>query len=97
MKLLSVSTDMIVITILLALLEIFPSLLIIISRFCDVLYVRAGGSVTGAFAAAATTPLDVVKTRLMLGKDANGISYEGFFDTFKRVYGNNFLSFDFSS
>ena len=47
-----------------------------------------GGSVTGAFAAAATTPLDVVKTRLMLGKDANGIAYDGFIDTFKRVYGD---------
>ena len=36
-----------------------------------------GGSATGAFAAAVTTPLDVVKTRLMLGKDAQGVAYEG--------------------
>ena len=34
------------------------------------------GSVSGAFAAAVTTPLDVAKTRIMLGKDKNGVAYE---------------------
>lgn len=43
------------------------------------------GSVAGAFAAAVTTPLDVIKTRIMLGSDAKGIPYKGFFDTFSRL------------
>eukprot|EP01059_Diplonema_ambulator_P001513 TRINITY_DN11287_c2_g1_i1.p1 TRINITY_DN11287_c2_g1~~TRINITY_DN11287_c2_g1_i1.p1 ORF type:complete len:227 (+),score=39.79 TRINITY_DN11287_c2_g1_i1:86-682(+) len=33
------------------------------------------GSVAGAFAAAVTTPLDVAKTRIMLGKDKHGVPY----------------------
>ena len=34
------------------------------------------GSVCGGFAAAVTTPLDVTKTRLMLGADAKGVPYK---------------------
>ena len=34
------------------------------------------GSVCGGFAAAVTTPLDVTKTRLMLGSDAKGVPYK---------------------
>jgi len=43
------------------------------------------GSVSGGIAAAVTTPLDVVKTRLMLGADALGRPYTGALDTFGRV------------
>ena len=43
------------------------------------------GSIAGAVAAATTTPLDVVKTRLMLGKDGKGVPYEGFVDTSRRI------------
>lgn len=44
------------------------------------------GSIAGAAAASITTPLDVVKTRLMLGKDAKGIPYKGTLNTLSRVY-----------
>ncbi|RLN90529.1 hypothetical protein BBJ28_00000764 [Nothophytophthora sp. Chile5] len=44
------------------------------------------GSIAGGVAACITTPLDVVKTRLMLGKDAKGLQYHGTLDTFSRVY-----------
>ncbi|TMW63382.1 hypothetical protein Poli38472_002323 [Pythium oligandrum] len=44
------------------------------------------GSIAGGCAASITTPLDVVKTRLMLGKDAKGVPYTGTVDTFTRVY-----------
>ena len=43
------------------------------------------GSVSGAFAAAVTTPLDVIKTRLMLGDDGAGGKYTGLINTGKRI------------
>jgi len=43
------------------------------------------GSISGGIAAAVTTPLDVIKTRLMLGADAKGVPYKNAFDTFVRV------------
>ena len=43
------------------------------------------GSAAGGIAAAATTPVDVVKTRLMLGADAQGVPYKGTVETFRRV------------
>jgi solute carrier family 25 (mitochondrial S-adenosylmethionine transporter), member 26 len=43
------------------------------------------GSISGAIAAAATTPLDVVKTRLMLGKDRQGRVYHGVVDVVRRT------------
>ena len=43
-------------------------------------------SVSGAIAAAITTPLDVIKTRLMLRVDANDIPYNGFADCVGRIY-----------
>ena len=49
------------------------------------LQAAACGSVSGGIAAAFTTPLDVVKTRLMLGKDKNGIIYKNAFDVGKRI------------
>ncbi|GMF16857.1 unnamed protein product [Phytophthora fragariaefolia] len=44
------------------------------------------GSIAGGVAACITTPLDVVKTRLMLGKDAKGVPYNGTLNTLSRVY-----------
>ncbi|KUF99240.1 Niemann-Pick C1 protein [Phytophthora nicotianae] len=44
------------------------------------------GSIAGGVAASITTPLDVVKTRLMLGKDAKGVPYKGTLSTLSRVY-----------
>jgi solute carrier family 25 (mitochondrial S-adenosylmethionine transporter), member 26 len=44
------------------------------------------GCMTGAFAACLTTPMDVVKTRLMLGCDKNGIPYRGVINTLQRVH-----------
>lgn len=43
------------------------------------------GSVSGGIAAAITTPLDVAKTRLMLGRDAHGVEYRGALDTLRRL------------
>ena len=45
----------------------------------------ACGSFGGGIAAALTTPLDVIKTRLMLGKDKNGVEYKNVFDVVKRI------------
>mmetsp|Transcript_52409 Transcript_52409/g.63150 ORF Transcript_52409/g.63150 Transcript_52409/m.63150 type:complete len:319 (-) Transcript_52409:195-1151(-) len=50
------------------------------------LQAAACGSVAGGIAAAFTTPLDVVKTRLMLGKDARGVVYGGAYDVVGRVW-----------
>lgn len=44
------------------------------------------GSISGAFAGAVTTPLDVAKTRIMLGGDSKGVVYTHMGDTLKRVY-----------
>ena len=43
------------------------------------------GSFSGGVAAAFTTPLDVVKTRLMLGSDKNGEKYKGAKDVVERI------------
>ena len=43
------------------------------------------GSTSGALAAAVTTPLDVLKTRLMLGKDKAGIPYNSALDVLYRI------------
>eukprot|EP00536_Pseudo-nitzschia_multiseries_P010293 jgi/Psemu1/258872/estExt_Genewise1Plus.C_3080034 len=45
----------------------------------------ACGSFSGAIAAAATTPLDVIKTRLMIGADKDGKVYEGVIDVIQRT------------
>jgi solute carrier family 25 S-adenosylmethionine transporter 26 len=45
----------------------------------------SAGSASGAFAAAVTTPLDVIKTRLMLRVDVNGVKYTGMVDTAQRI------------
>lgn len=45
----------------------------------------ACGSFAGGVAAAITTPLDVIKTRLMLGADAKGVPYQGSLDVAARV------------
>lgn len=42
------------------------------------------GSVSGGIAAALTTPLDVVKTRLMLGSDKSGKPYANAMDVLRR-------------
>lgn len=43
------------------------------------------GSVSGAIAAACTTPLDVIKTRLMIGKDNKGVLYHNAVDVARRT------------
>lgn len=43
------------------------------------------GSISGGIAAGLTTPLDVVKTRLMLGADQNGTLYQGGIDVIRRT------------
>jgi len=45
----------------------------------------ACGSFSGAVAAAATTPMDVIKTRVMLGTDARDVPYTSVRDCFSRV------------
>ena len=53
------------------------------------LQAAACGSFGGALAAAATTPLDVVKTRLMVGADKNGVPYGGIADVVARTAAEN--------
>ena len=43
------------------------------------------GSISGAIAGALTTPLDVLKTRLMIGKDKDGVAYKNAIDAGKRI------------
>jgi|EP00979_Chaetoceros_neogracilis_P000770 solute carrier family 25 S-adenosylmethionine transporter 26 len=43
------------------------------------------GSISGGIAAALTTPLDVIKTRLMIGQDKNGIAYKNAIDVGRRI------------
>lgn len=43
------------------------------------------GSLSGAIAAGITTPLDVIKTRLMLGADSQGRQYKGVTDVATRI------------
>ena len=47
------------------------------------------GCGAGSLAAFLTTPMDVVKTRLMLGGDAKGVPYDGVISTGRRIYGEN--------
>jgi solute carrier family 25 S-adenosylmethionine transporter 26 len=49
-------------------------------------YLAGCGSCAGAISAAITTPLDVVKTRLMLGKDKSGIDYTDNLSTIRRMW-----------
>lgn len=50
---------------------------------CTPLQAAACGSGSGAVAAAATTPLDVLKTRHMIGFDHSGRAYNGIVDVFR--------------
>ena len=43
------------------------------------------GSISGGIAAGLTTPLDVIKTRLMLGSDRLGVPYHGAKDVIQRL------------
>ena len=53
------------------------------------LQAAACGSLSGAIAGASTTPLDVVKTRLMLGTDQHGVEYKNALDVVKRTATEN--------
>ncbi len=44
------------------------------------------GSLSGSIVGGLLTPLDVAKTRIMLGKDAHGVPYVHMVDTLQRVY-----------
>jgi len=44
------------------------------------------GSISGGISGGLTTPLDVIKTRLMLGAPSNEIEYKGFIDCSSRLY-----------
>uniref|UniRef100_A0A7S2R0Q8 S-adenosylmethionine transporter n=1 Tax=Eucampia antarctica TaxID=49252 RepID=A0A7S2R0Q8_9STRA len=52
---------------------------------CPPIIAAACGSISGGIGAAATTPLDVLKTRLMIGHDSNGIPYRNAHDVFNRI------------
>lgn len=54
-------------------------------KCCSSFESAVAGSLAGAFAAAVTTPFDVVKTRLMLRVDQHGVPYSGIISTFRRV------------
>jgi len=54
------------------------------------------GAFSGGFSASITTPLDVAKTRIMLGADADGVPYRGTINTIQRVYAEGGLSRCFS-
>jgi solute carrier family 25 S-adenosylmethionine transporter 26 len=56
------------------------------SRNVDTYQAAICGSVAGATAGLATCPLDVAKTRLMLGKDKQGRAYRGMLPTLQRIY-----------
>ena len=49
------------------------------------LQAAACGSISGGIAAGLTTPLDVIKTRLMLGSDRAGVPYHGVKDVIQRL------------
>jgi len=53
----------------------------------------ACGSFSGAIAAGATTPLDVIKTRLMLGVDQHGKHYKNAADVVKRTMAEDPMKF----
>eukprot|EP01043_Picozoa_sp_COSAG02_P011606 COSAG02_NODE_430_length_22462_cov_52.755042_12_plen_292_part_00 len=55
-------------------------------RSVDTYQAAVCGSVAGATAGLATCPLDVAKTRLMLGKDKQGRAYRGMLPTLQRIY-----------
>ena len=55
------------------------------NRECSEFEAACIGSVSGGIAAAATTPLDVLKTRLMLGVDSKGVAYLNASDVLKRL------------
>lgn len=53
----------------------------------------ACGSISGAIAGGLTTPLDVIKTRLMLGVDQHGVHYKNAFDVVQRTMAENPMKF----
>jgi len=50
------------------------------------------GALAGSSTGALTCPLDVVKTRIILGTDAEGIAYNGFRDVCRRMYAEGGVS-----